>query len=223
MIYLLDKPLNWTSFDLVKKVRNLVSEKKVGHAGTLDPLATGLMIIATGSDTKKLADLVGLDKTYVAKILIGRSTNTLDQEGEILESNPETAIQLNESMIRKKVDVLRGSHRLSVPLYSAVKVDGKPLYRYAREGKSDQIEIPSRLMVVNESNLINIEKTPGLGVLITIELSVASGVYIRSLASYLGELLNCPAMLWELRRTRIGQFDIADSQTIKELEARLSL
>lgn len=226
MIYLLDKQSGWTSFDLVKKVRGIISEKegkkvKVGHAGTLDPLATGLMIVATGHDTKKLNELTGLDKTYVAEFLLGRKTDTADQEGQILQENFELAQKLEKEQINEAVEKLEGSHELSVPLYSAVKVEGKPLYRYARNNQTPP-RIPVREMRVYESKLIEVTDSFGVsahskGILVRLEVSVASGVYIRSLSEHLGQLLGVPAMMWSLRRIKIGEYDISQATIIEDL------
>ena len=215
MIYLLDKPAEWTSFDLVKKVRNITGEK-AGHAGTLDPLATGLMIVATGRDTKKLHELTGLDKTYVAEFLLGRKTDTADQEGKILQEDFERARRLEKEQIKAAVTKLKGGHELAVPLYSAVKVDGKPLYRYARTGEAPP-RIPKRIMNVIDVSLIDIISTSSLGITVTLEISVASGVYIRSLAEYFGELLGVPAMMWNLRRIKVGDYVIERATSIEDL------
>lgn len=214
MIYLLDKPRGWTSFDLVKKVRNITGEK-AGHAGTLDPLATGLMIVATGADTKKLHKLIGLDKMYVTEFLLGRQTDTADQEGRVTGQLVTDDLQhISKEQIQQTVKKLAGTHKLPVPLYSAVKVNGRPLYWYARNNKPTP-EIPVRDMVVHESRLLDIQPHE-YGALVFVELSVASGVYIRSLAEYFGEQLGVPSMMWSLRRTKIGDYDISQAITVKQ-------
>ncbi len=214
MIYLFDKPKGWTSFDLVKKVRNLTGEKKVGHAGTLDPLATGLMIVATGKDTKQLTNIIAHQKTYVTEFLLGRSTTTADQEGETLREISIAKSQISKETIQVATESLKGTHTLPVPLYSAVKVEGRKLYWYARNNITPP-EIPVRDMEVLGVRCLKISNHE-LGIMVQLELSVASGVYIRSLAEYFGKLLKTPAMMWELRRTAIDDYKLSDAITIDE-------
>jgi tRNA pseudouridine55 synthase len=216
MIYLLNKPKGWTSFDLVKKVRNLTGQKS-GHAGTLDPLATGLMIVATGRDTKKLHELTGLDKTYKAEFLLGRQTDTADREGKVTRQLTTDNKLPNQKQINQAVAKLQGEHELPVPLYSAVKVNGRPLYWYARNNKQPP-RIPTRAMKVLEVRLLDIVEHE-FGRLVELEIRVASGVYIRSLAEHLGDMLNSPAMMWNLRRISIGNFSVDDVTTLEKLAA----
>ena len=216
MIYLVDKPAGWTSFDLVKKIRGILGVKKVGHAGTLDPLATGLMIIATESDTKKLTNIIAHTKTYEAEFLLGRSTTTADQEGEVIVQNVEKARQLDEEAIQEVVENSEGAHKLPVPLYSAVKVEGRKLYWYARNNITPP-EIPVREMEVLQSDLVEVVDHE-LGKLVKLKLVVASGVYIRSIAEYVGQQLKTPAMMWGLRRVAIDGYSIKDATTIEKFE-----
>jgi len=216
MIYLLDKPAGWTSFDLVKKVRGITGEKKVGHAGTLDPLATGLMIVGTGPDTKTLTNIIAHKKSYRAEFLLGRSTTTADQEGEVIAESCHCAQELDPELIKQSVKSIIGIHQLPVPLYSAVKVNGQPLYWYARNNVEPP-ELPVRDMEVLSVDLISVDSHE-LGQLVTLELLVASGVYIRSIAEYVGEILKVPSMMWELRRDSIEDFKLVDAITLSELE-----
>lgn len=236
-ILLIDKPKGITSFDVVYKVRRQLNPKpqkdemiaesepwtrlKVGHAGTLDPLATGLMIIGVGKGTKKLTELTKLDKEYIAEVRIGESRTTGDLEGEIVHENPVESIPQEE--IDSAVAGLVGTHRLPVSAYSAIKKDGKPMYKRAREAeKKGEVvtDVPMRDMTVYETEVLNIENTEIDGkprILVTVRFFVASGVYIRSLGEELGGRLGYPATLQNLRRTKIGEFDIEDAQSLKEL------
>jgi tRNA pseudouridine55 synthase len=191
--------------------------QKSGHAGTLDPLATGLMIVATGRDTKKLHELTGLDKTYKAEFLLGRQTDTADREGKVTRQLTTDNKLPNQKQINQAVAKLQGEHELPVPLYSAVKVNGRPLYWYARNNKQPP-RIPTRAMKVLEVRLLDIVEHE-FGRLVELEIRVASGVYIRSLAEHLGDMLNSPAMMWNLRRISIGNFSVDDVTTLEKLAA----
>ncbi len=241
-ILLIDKPSGMTSFDVVYKVRRALNPKpkkdevssdsepwvrlRVGHAGTLDPLATGLMIIGVGKGTKKLTELVKLDKEYIAEVRIGESRTTGDLEGDIVQEADVEPIPAEE--ITSAVASLVGTIRLSVSAYSAIKIDGKPMYKRAREAeKTGEIvtDVPMRDMVVHEAEVVNIKNTiiydseeyEKRRVVVTVRFFVASGVYIRSLGEELGKRLGYPATLQNLRRTRVGEFDVKDAQSLKKL------
>lgn len=206
-LILVDKPKGITSFDVIRQLRKKLSIKKMGHAGTLDPLASGLMIIGVEQGTKKLSELIGLDKTYVAEILLGKKTDTGDLEGKIIEE--KIVPELNEKKIKEVLKAMEGEIELEVSLYSAIKRKGKPLYRYAREGK--KIEKPRRVMKVYSAKLKNVAvESPH----IEVEFEVGSGTYIRSLAEELGERLGTVATLQNLRRTKIGNFEIEDAKEL---------
>ena len=196
-LLLIDKPKGITSFDIIRQLRKKLGIKKMGHAGTLDPLATGLMIIGVGDGTKKLKDLIGLDKTYIAEILFGKKTDTGDITGKIVEE--KEVPKLTEEKIRKVLKSMIGELELEVSLYSAIKRKGKPLYKYAREGK--QIEKPKRIMKVYKTNLKNSD-FQGLNKTVEVEFEVGSGTYVRSLAEELGKRLGIVATLQNLRRTK---------------------
>ena len=208
-LLLIDKPKGITSFDIIRQLRKKLGIKKMGHAGTLDPLATGLMIIGVGDGTKKLKDLIGLDKTYIAEILLGKKTDTGDITGKIVEE--KEVPKLTEEKIRKVLKSMIGELELEVSLYSAIKRKGKPLYKYAREGK--QIEKPKRIMKVYKTNLKNSD-FQGLNKTVEVEFEVGSGTYVRSLAEELGKRLGIVATLQNLRRTKIGDFGIKDAEKL---------
>lgn len=217
-LLLIDKPLGITSMDVIRRLRRILNIKKIGHAGTLDPLATGIMLVGVGPGTKKLMDLVKLDKEYVAEIRIGERRRTGDMEGEIIEEKEVT--ELLESEVLQALSSLTGSLELPVSAYSAIKVDGTPMYKRARKAERDgQVitEVPLRVMRVDEAKLLKFELGGGRAVA-TVRFLVGSGTYIRSLAEELGRRLNYPATLQNLRRTKVGEFDIKDAVTIESCE-----
>lgn len=214
-ILLIDKPKGITSFDVIRKLRKKLGVRKMGHAGTLDPLATGLLLIGIGEGTKKLKELIGLSKAYSADVLLGVRTDTGDLEGRVMEEKPVP--ELDKKRVKKVLKDLEGEIDLQVPLYSAVKVKGKPLYKYAREGRearlnglqSGQVEVPIKTMHVIKAELLGIEDN-----VLKIEFEVKSGTYIRSIAEELGRRLGTVAMLKNLRRTKIGDFSIEDAEKL---------
>jgi tRNA pseudouridine55 synthase len=204
-LILVDKPEGISSFDVIRWLRKELGIKKMGHAGTLDPMATGLLIIGVGPGTKKLHELTGLPKVYEAEILLGMKTDTADVTGTVVETKPVENISATH--VRKVLESLIGELLLQVPLYSAIKQKGKPLYQYAREGKS--VTVPKSLMVVTEAKFLNFEN----GV-IRVSFNVGSGTYIRSLAEEIGLRLGTVATLKSLRRTSIGQFKVEEARSI---------
>lgn len=213
-IFLIDKPKGITSFDVIRQLRREMGIKKMGHAGTLDPLATGLMIIGIGEGTKKLASLIKLDKEYVAEVLLGERRSTGDMEGEILEEKSVTAV--NEDKVREMLESMTGTLYLPVSAYSAIKKDGVPMYKRARAAEKEGTtvdDLPMRTMQVHETELLGTEVIPDR-VVLTVRFSVGSGTYIRSLAEELGKRLGCPATLRNLRRTKVGEFDIKDARPL---------
>lgn len=205
-ILLIDKPKGITSFDCIRILRKELGIKKMGHAGTLDPLASGLMIIGVGTGTKKLTDYIKLPKKYIATIRLGIQTDTGDLEGNSIKEEAVDAV--SEDSITSVIQDMKGTHKLSVPKYSAIKKKGKPLYKYAREGA--EVEVPERDMVVRNATLLSIDVPD-----IDVEFDVESGVYIRSLAEEVGKRLGVPATLAALRRTSIGEFSIEDAKKIR--------
>lgn len=209
---LIDKKLDWTSFDVVKKIRNITKSKKVGHAGTLDPLASGLLIICTGKHTKKINEFLNLDKTYTGKFVLGSKTPSHDLETEISETKPLTGV--NEKKIKEVANSFLGIQLQRPPKYSAVKVNGKRAYELAR--KDQKVIIEEKEVKINSFEILEI-KLP----IISFSISCSKGTYIRSLARDLGLKLGCGAYLSELRRTKIGNFNVDHASTIEELEFKL--
>ena len=209
---LVDKKLDWTSFDVVKKIRNMTGSKKVGHAGTLDPLASGLLIICTGKHTKKINDFQSLDKVYTGKFVIGATTPSHDLETEI--ENSKSIIGINENEVNQVISSFIGSQLQRPPKYSAVKVDGKRAYELARKEKN--VLIREKEITINEFKILNFSSP-----VIEFYISCSKGTYIRSIARDLGEKLGCGAYLSELRRTKIGSFCVDNADTIEELEQKI--
>lgn len=214
-ILLFDKPLNWTSFQVVNKVRWLIRKSchikkiKVGHAGTLDPLATGLLIICTGKFTKRITELQGQVKEYTGTISLGATTPSFDLETEIDQTYPTDHI--TEELLNKTAEKFLGKIQQTPPVFSALKKDGKRLYEYAREGK--EIEVKSREVEISEFE-INTKDFPKIG----FRVVCSKGTYIRSLAHEFGEALNSGAHLSELRRTAIGDYSVKDAMDIAYFE-----
>lgn len=209
-LILVDKPKGISSFDVIRRLRKELGIRKMGHAGTLDPLATGLLIIGTGKGTKKLNYLIGLPKIYRATVLIGRQTNTGDLEGiNILEKKVP---RISNEEIRRALESMTGTLKLHTPLYSAVKVSGTPLYKRARRGEPN-LKPPIKTMEMRSFTLHNITHKEDT-LLIDVTLNVSKGTYIRSLAEELGKRLGYPATLAKLRRTAIGNFSVEDARTV---------
>lgn len=208
-ILLVNKPKGITSFDVIRILRRELRIKKMGHAGTLDPLATGLMIIGIGHGTKKLNEYLKLSKVYVAEILLGKKTDTGDLEGKVLE---EKKIEfLDENRVKEAALSLKGELDLPIPAYSAIKVNGQPLYKRARRG---EFIVPTiRKMKINDVLFVGLKKD-GDYFKATLELYVESGVYIRSVAEELGRRLGLPATLGSLCRTQIGDFSLREARSI---------
>ncbi len=208
-ILLIDKPLGITSFDVIRIMRKKLNIKKIGHAGTLDPLATGLMIIGVGKGTKLLTNYIKLPKVYDAEICIGEKTTTSDKEGNVIEKVKIKNIEVD--LIKEKLKEMIGVNELSVSAYSAIKKDGEPLYKKARRGEN--VKLPIRKMIVHDAKFLKKENKNDM-VFVSVKFSVSSGTYIRSLAEFLGKKLGYPARLENLRRIKIGEFDIKDAEKI---------
>jgi tRNA pseudouridine55 synthase len=209
-ILLIDKPKGITSFDVIRRLRKELNIKKIGHAGTLDPLATGLMILGVGPGTKRLDEYIKLSKEYVAEVMLGEKRSTGDMEGEVLESIHIDAV--DEDLVKEELRNMVGVLRLPVSAYSAIKKDGVPMYKRARRG--EEVVLPIRDMEVMETELL--ESSCGEGrCILTIHFYVGSGTYIRSLGEELGRRLGYPATLKNLRRTKVGDFSIDDARTLE--------
>lgn len=213
-ILLVDKPQGITSFDIIRQLRKKLGIKKMGHGGTLDPMATGLMIIGINEGTKELASLIKLDKVYYADIRLGMSTDSGDADGNVLKRKVVTDV-LSDTDIEDVLHTCSGTHTYIVPIYSAIKVDGKPLYWYARNNITPP-HIPEKEMTVYAISLLDSYPSDKYWH-IRIRIHVSSGTYIRTLAETIGERLGYPAMLTGLRRTRIGDMDITDARTLEEI------
>lgn len=211
-VLLINKSLRWTSFDAVQKIRNLIKIKKVGHAGTLDPLATGLLIICTGKFTKKINEYMAQEKEYMGSFTLGATTPTYDLESEPENFKPLDAItndQINETTKR-----FTGAIQQVPPAHSAIKIDGKRVYELARMGR--EVKIEPRNVVIKEFGIVKIEMP-----VVYFKVVCSTGTYIRSLAFDFGEALGCGAYLSSLCRTRIGEFKNEDAMTIDEFAASL--
>lgn len=201
-IVLIDKPRDWTSFDVCKKIRNSLPYKKVGHAGTLDPFATGLLLIGVGKGTKSLQYLSATDKKYLAEIKFGVSTDSFDRTGKVTNSSEEFGLELH--IIEAALKKMSGDILQLPPMFSAKKVKGKALYHYARKG----IEIDRQ---ENHVKVYNVKVESWKKPLLKINIHVSKGTYIRSYAHDLGTYLQVPAMLNQLQRTQVSDFDLKDS------------
>jgi tRNA pseudouridine55 synthase len=208
-VILIDKPLHWTSFDVIRKLRSILQIKKIGHAGTLDPLATGLLIVCTGKFTKKINDYMAAEKEYTGSITLGAVTPTYDKES-LPEQQKEYAFVTNE-MLHTATKKFIGEIEQMPPLYSAIKKDGVALYELARRGVD--VELKARAITINSFELTTIELP-----VVHFRVVCSTGTYIRSLANDFGAVLGCGAYLSELRRTRIGAFSVADAVSMEEVE-----
>jgi tRNA pseudouridine55 synthase len=206
-VVLINKEEDWTSFDVVKKIRSFLKIKKVGHAGTLDPFATGLMLVGVGKGTKEMTGLTGLSKHYRALIRLGAKTDSFDKTGKILKENDISHLKLDG--IKAAIKELTGGLMQTPPMFSAKKVNGIRLYKLARKG----IEIERKAVEVSvyEADIISWNSP-----LLDMRLHVSKGVYIRSYADDLGGALGVGAYLEALERTAIGQYRVEDSFKINE-------
>lgn len=207
---IIDKPPGKTSHDIVRDVKRVIGARKVGHAGTLDPLATGVLVVCINEATKLTQFLLQDDKEYRATMLLGVRTDTLDREGEVTERQEP---RLEEREICEAIRGFVGRIEQRAPRYSAVKFRGKPLYKWAREGVD--IEPPLRTVTIHEIRVTEIVMP-----FVTVTVSCSKGTYIRSLCADIGDVLGCGACLSDLRRTRSGCFSQEDAVSIEGLSAR---
>lgn len=212
-LLLIDKPLDWTSFDIVRKIRNIVKIKKVGHAGTLDPLATGLLIVCTGKFTKKITDYMAQEKEYTGSITLGAVTPTYDLESEPGDFKPINTI--GEEQIQETAKKFTGEILQTPPIHSAIKQKGKPVYLMARKGVDVVLE--PRKITIKEFEITAVEMP-----VISFRVVCTTGTYIRSLANDFGAALSCGGYLSGLRRTRIGSFKVEDAIGIDEFTRSFS-
>ncbi len=217
-IIYINKPLEWTSFDVVNRIRRVLCRKlnqkklKVGHAGTLDPLATGVMILCTGKSTKKIEELQAGVKEYIATLQLGATTPSYDLEHPIDATYPTEHITL--PLIEKTLEQFKGEIWQKPPIYSAVKIEGKRAFDYARRG--EEVEIKSKLLVIDEIEILKFEDMQ-----LTIRVVCSKGTYIRALARDIGEALNSGAHLIALQRTRVGDITLSQCFEIEEFISKI--
>jgi len=208
-ILLINKPLSWTSFDVVKKVRNILRIKKIGHAGTLDPLAEGLLILCTGKYTKKIEAIQAQEKEYTGHFTLGQTTPSFDLETEV--DTKKDYAYLTEEMIRETARRFEGQIDQIPPLYSAVKINGERAYTVARRG--DTAEIKAKPILIKAFEITEITLP-----LVSFRVVCSKGTYIRSLARDFGEALGCGAHLSKLVRTRIGEFELSKALSLTDIQ-----
>lgn len=217
-IFYVDKPLRWTSFDVVKRIRGVLSRRtgikklKVGHAGTLDPLATGVMTVVTGRATKRIEELQAHTKEYVAEIRLGATTPSFDLETEVDAEYPWQHI--GREQIVEALSKFVGAIKQVPPAYSACKIDGKRAYKMARKGK--EVNIKAKELVIDEIELVGMQLP-----VITVRVVCSKGTYIRALARDIGEALGSGAHLVGLRRTRVGDIRVESCEQVDRLIDRL--
>ncbi len=214
-VFLVDKPLEWTSFDVVKKIRNALRIKKVGHAGTLDPLATGLLIVCAGKQTKQIDSYMGQEKEYTGTFVIGSTTESFDLEKPIIPVADPSGVSLEK--VKSAASQLTGDILQVPPMHSAIKVDGKRVYESARQGI--EVKMEPRSVQVREFEITKFENN-----VVHFRISCSKGTYIRSLARDLGEILEVGAYMSSLCRTRIGNFKLSEAKElmslVEEIKAR---
>lgn len=217
-LILVDKPSGWTSFDVVNKIKYLIRHKydlkkiKVGHSGTLDPLATGLLLICTGAWTKELHHLLGLDKKYLAEIKLGIETNTYDAEGAMTSEKQVPALTIHD--IEKIIPSFVGEYNQIPPAFSAIKKEGKPLYELARAGK--EVKPEPRKVKVYDIDIVSIADHK-----LILDIHCGSGFYVRSLAHDIGAVIGCGAHLSALSRTAIGDYKLENAMTMDQIKEAL--
>lgn len=211
-VLLVDKPIEWTSFDAVRKLRYLTRTKKVGHAGTLDPLATGLLIVCTGRFTKKINEYMAQEKEYTGTITLGATTPTYDLESEPQDFKPYDG--LTKEQLNEATRIFTGPILQTPPIHSAIKKDGKRVYELARRGI--EVKLEPRPVTIHSFDIVTLELP-----VVHFKVVCSTGTYIRSLANDYGTQLGCGGHLSSLRRTRIGNFSVEDALTMEVWESRI--
>ena len=211
-VLLINKPYDWTSFDVVRRIRNLIKIKKIGHAGTLDPLATGLLILCTGKYTKKINEYMAQEKEYTGTIVLGATTPTYDLES--IPENFKDCSNITAEQVAEAAKTFTGEIMQVPPVYSAIKKDGKRAYEFARKGQDIELA-PRRITVSEFSTTLQYPE-------VHFKIVCSTGTYIRSLANDLGKKLECGGYLSELCRTRIGTFTLEDAWTMQEAELQIA-
>lgn len=205
-VLLINKPYDWTSFDVVRKIRNLLRIKKIGHAGTLDPLATGLLILCTGKFTKKINEYMAQEKEYTGIIILGATTPTYDLES--IPENFKDFSHITETDVAEAAKTFIGYIMQVPPIYSAIKKDGKRAYEFARKGQDIELE-PRKITITEFSTTLQYPE-------VHFKIVCSTGTYIRSIANDLGVKLGCGGYLSALCRTRIGNFHLKEAWTMEE-------
>ncbi|MBL0144484.1 MAG: tRNA pseudouridine(55) synthase TruB [Chitinophagaceae bacterium] len=201
-VILIDKPLHWTSFDVVRKIRGSIRIKKVGHAGTLDPLATGLLIICTGKFTKKINDYMAKEKEYTGAFILGHVTPTYDLESQ--PEQPKDYSFVTNELLLQTIPKFIGEIEQMPPIYSAIKKDGVALYELARRGID--VELKARKITIHSFEITQVELP-----VVHFKITCSTGTYIRSIAHDFGQMLGCGAYLSNLRRTKIGECNVENA------------
>jgi tRNA pseudouridine55 synthase len=212
-VLLINKPLQWTSFDVIGRTRKITRIKKVGHAGTLDPLATGLLIVCTGKFTKRINEFMGQEKEYTGSFTIGATTPTYDLESEPGNFKPTDLI--TEEQVKAATLSFTGTIQQVPPAHSAIKQGGKRVYEMARRG--EEVKMEPRTVTIREFEITGVEKP-----LVYFRVVCTTGTYIRSLAFDFGNALGCGAYLSSLCRTRIGDSLLKDAMTMEEFAAKVT-
>ena len=208
-VLLINKPLRWTSFDVVNKLRFKLKTKKIGHAGTLDPLATGLLIICVGKMTKRIEEFMGLEKEYTGKFVLGKTTPSHDLETEVNEGKDIS--HLANEIIREKVKPFIGTISQLPPLHSAIRIGGKRAYEFARKGRD--VQLSQRDVQIHEFEITSIDLPE-----VSFRIVCSKGTYIRSIARDFGNALGVGAYLSALCRTRIGMYKLTDALDVDQVE-----
>jgi len=211
-VLLVNKPLDWTSFNVVKKVNYLLKGVKVGHAGTLDPLATGLLILCTGKFTKRISEFMAQEKEYTGTFTLGATTLSYDLEMEPINFKDTSTIDIEK--VRMAAAKLTGEIAQVPPAFSAIKKGGQRAYNLARSGQEVQLE--ARKVTIKEFDILSLESN-----IVSFRVVCSTGTYIRSLAQDIGQLLGCGAHLSSLCRTRIGSFKLSEALSIAEVEEQI--
>ncbi|MCH5341040.1 MAG: tRNA pseudouridine(55) synthase TruB [Acetatifactor sp.] len=209
-IVIIDKEAGFTSHDVVAKLRGICGQRKIGHTGTLDPEATGVLPVCLGSATKLCDMLTDRDKEYVAELLLGVETDTQDTTGEVLARRP---VEGSESEVRRVCESFVGQYDQVPPMYSALKVNGKKLYELAREGK--EVERKARTVVIHELEILDCSLP-----VVKLRVKCSKGTYIRTLCADIGERLDCGGAMKSLRRTAVGSFRLGEALTLGEVQQR---
>ena len=211
MIINIDKPIEWSSFDVVKKIKNITKHKKVGHGGTLDPFASGVLIIGTESDTKKLTGITNSDKAYEAQLELGKTTNTLDSEGEIVDTKQTP--ELDSDIIKSVLNKFLGKQKQKPPMYSAKKYKGVRLYKLAR--KNIEVERKDVDISIHNIELVDYNKN-----IVRFVVECSKGTYVRVLGKDIAKKLDTIGYLSALKRTKVGDFLISDSVSIDRFQEK---